>query len=197
MIDQRRSRDRRDRAAADAGVRLVPYLDVDEAVCTDDEIAESVETNAGQSHEHTRVVQVVLLEVARGRVVFDECVTIPKAIITTSEFGSADLLDAMQTNIFPCTFRAGWPHAVVTSTSGRARLIASTTANVCSRLSPSASRADEMGLLGMSFSGVYSELEPTLRRPAARRVHEDYSTKVALWRAIGTTCRPHFGVFGY
>jgi hypothetical protein len=25
----------------------------------------------------------------------------------------------MQTNIFPCTFRAGWPHSVVTSTSRR------------------------------------------------------------------------------
>ena len=36
-----------------------------------------------------------------------------------------------------------------------------------------------MGLLGMSFSGVYGDLEPKLRRPAARRVHEDYSTKVA------------------
>lgn len=61
---------------ADYGTRLVPYLVVDEAVCTDDEIAKSVETNAGQSHEHTRVVQVVLLQVVRSRGVFDECVTI-------------------------------------------------------------------------------------------------------------------------
>ena len=47
------------------------------------------------------------------------------------------------------TESAGWPHAVVTSTSGRTRPTASTAANVCPRrLSPSPSRADDVGLLG-------------------------------------------------
>src|SRR5712692_5291962 len=59
----------------------------------------------GQSHEHTRVVQVVFFQVAGGRVVFDECVTVGEAIITTSEFGSADLWDATHTNISPSTLR--------------------------------------------------------------------------------------------
>ena len=40
-----------------AGVRLDPHLDVDEAVRADHEIPKNVETDAGQSHEHTRVVQ--------------------------------------------------------------------------------------------------------------------------------------------
>ena len=50
-----------------------------------------------------------------------------KSIITTSVFGSADLWDAMHTNIFPRTFKVGWPHVVVTSTSGNVRPIDSTT----------------------------------------------------------------------
>jgi hypothetical protein len=48
-----------------------------------------------------------------------------KSIITTSVFGSADLWDAMHTNIFPRTFSVGWPQVVVTATSGRLRPIAS------------------------------------------------------------------------
>ena len=96
----------------------MPHLDVDEAVCIDDEIAKSVETNASQSHEHTRVVQVVIFQVVGGRVVvFDECGTVGEGHHHDRDLGSADLWDAMHTNIFPCTFRAGWPHAVVTSTS--------------------------------------------------------------------------------
>jgi len=51
------------------------------------------------------VVQVVFFQVAGGRVVFDECVTVGEAIITTSEFGSADLWDATHTNISPSTLR--------------------------------------------------------------------------------------------
>jgi hypothetical protein len=48
-----------------AGVRLDPHLDVDEAVRADHEIPKSVETNPGQSHEHTRV------PVAKRRVLED------------------------------------------------------------------------------------------------------------------------------
>jgi hypothetical protein len=133
-----------------ADVRLDPHLGVDEAVRADHELLKSVETNAGQSHEHTRVVQVVCFQVKGARVVFDECVTVGDGIITTTEFGSATLWEAMHTNIFPCTFRTGWPHAVVTSTSGRARPIASTAANECPRrLSPTPWRADEVGFLGI------------------------------------------------
>jgi ABC-type nickel/cobalt efflux system permease component RcnA len=59
-----------------ADVRLDPHLGVDEAVRADHEILKSVETNAGQSHEHTRVVQIVFFQVEGARVVFDECVTV-------------------------------------------------------------------------------------------------------------------------
>ena len=41
------------------------------------------------------------------------------SILTTSVSGSADLCEAMHTNIFPRTFSVGWPHVVVTSTSGK------------------------------------------------------------------------------
>jgi hypothetical protein len=36
----------------------------------------------------------------------------------------------MQANIFPRTFKVGWPQVVVTSTSGRVRPIASTALKV-------------------------------------------------------------------
>ena len=48
------------------------------------------------------------------------------SILTTNVSGSADLFDAMQTNIVPRTLRAGTPHDVVTSTSGRVLPIVST-----------------------------------------------------------------------
>lgn len=41
-------------------------------------------------------------------------------------FGSADLWDAMHTNILPCTFSVGCPHVVVTSTPGNLRPMDST-----------------------------------------------------------------------
>ena len=51
-----------------AGVRLDPHLDVDEAVRAHHEIPKSVETNAGQSHEHTRAwpASVSLIPCALG-----------------------------------------------------------------------------------------------------------------------------------
>ena len=49
--------------------------------------------------------------------------------MTTSVSGSADLCDAMQANIRPRTLSDGWPHEVVTSTSGNVRPIASTGLN--------------------------------------------------------------------
>ena len=42
----------------------------------DHEIPKSVETNAGQSHEHTRVLQVVCFQIVGARVIFDECVAV-------------------------------------------------------------------------------------------------------------------------
>jgi hypothetical protein len=48
----------------------------------------------------------------------------------------------------------------------------------------------------MSFSGVDGDLEPKLRRPAARRVHEDYSTRVALWRVMRPASRAEFSRVG-
>jgi len=56
-----------------------------------------------------------------------------KSIITTSVFGSADVCDAMHTNIFPRTFNAGFPYVVVTSTSGNVRPTDSTVLNVLRR----------------------------------------------------------------
>jgi len=41
-------------------------------------------------------------------------------------FGSADLWDAAQANILPRTFKVGWPHVVVNSTSGSVRPMDST-----------------------------------------------------------------------
>ena len=142
--------------------------------------------DARQPHEHTRVVQIVLFQVVGGRVVFDKC---SRSGRPSSRPGSsvADLLDAIHTNIFPCTFRAGWPHPVVTSTSGRARPIASTAANVCPRcLSPSPSRADEVGLLGfIVLRSLRANREPSFRRPVAKGcVHEVYSPKVAEGQSI-------------
>ena len=63
-------------APAAAGVRLAPHLDVDEAVCAAHEVPKRVETNAGQPHEHTRVVHIVCFQVVDGRVVFDKRVTV-------------------------------------------------------------------------------------------------------------------------
>src|SRR5215207_8560600 len=56
------------------------------------------------------------------------------SIRTTSVSGSADLCEAMQTNIVPRTFSVGWPHVVVSSTSGRVRPMAATGANGSARL---------------------------------------------------------------
>lgn len=56
-----------------------------------------------------------------------------KSILTTKVSGSADLCDAMHTNIFPRTFSVGCPHVVVTSTSGNVRPIASTSVNLLAR----------------------------------------------------------------
>src|SRR4051812_28105263 len=63
------------------------------------------------------------------------------SIITTSVSGSADLFEAMHTNILPRTFSAGVPQAVVTSTSGNVRPICST------RLNPLARAMDVQGLV--------------------------------------------------
>ena len=176
-----------------AGARLVPYLDVDEAVCTDDEIAESVETNTGQSHEHTRVVQV--LEVVRGRVVFDECVTIREGHHHDQRVRFVGFVGRDADEHLPMHLQGGLAPCGCHFHVRKGRPIASTTANVCSRLSPSASRADETGLLGMSFSGVYGDLEPKLRRAAARPVHGDYSTKVAYSISIfAKSIRNRYGV---
>src|SRR5688500_12866028 len=56
-----------------------------------------------------------------------------KSIMTTSVSGSADLCDAMHTNILPRTFSAGFPHVAVTSTSGNVRPMASTGLNLLPR----------------------------------------------------------------
>jgi hypothetical protein len=48
-------------------------------------------------------------------------------------FGSADLCAAIQANILPRTFTAGWPYAVVTSTSGNRRAIDATALKVVPR----------------------------------------------------------------
>ena len=53
-----------------------------------------------------------------------------KSIITTSVSGSADLWEAIHTNILPRTFSVGFPHVVVSSTSGRVRPILSTSVNL-------------------------------------------------------------------
>ena len=56
-----------------------------------------------------------------------------KSIITASVFGSADLCAAIQANVLPRTFTAGWPYAVVTSTSGNRRAIDATALKVVPR----------------------------------------------------------------
>src|SRR4029453_14524474 len=152
MIDHRGSGGGPGRASANVRARFAAHLDVDEAVCVDHEVPKRVERDTSASRSAT-------------------------AIITTSEFGSADLWDAMHTNIFPCTFRAGWPHAVVTSTSGRARPMASTAANVYPRrVSPSPSRADEAGLLGIRRP---PESKPDQGpQPSADRRPNDVFTKI-------------------
>ena len=58
------------------------------------------------------------------------------SIITTSVSGSADLCDAMHTNIVPRTFSVGWPQVVVSSTSGSVRPMAATGANGSRAASP-------------------------------------------------------------
>ncbi len=63
-----------------------------------------------------------------------------KSIITTSVFGSADLWDAMQANILPRTLSAGWPHVVVTSTSGSVRPMDSTVLKLTLRATAGANR---------------------------------------------------------
>jgi hypothetical protein len=45
-------------------------------VCADHEVSKSIETNTIKSHEHARVVQVMVFQVIGGWVIFDECVTV-------------------------------------------------------------------------------------------------------------------------
>src|SRR6516225_2461634 len=49
--------------------------------------------------------------------------------MTTRVFGSADLCEAMHTNILPFTLSVGCPHVVVTSTPASTRPIAATLSN--------------------------------------------------------------------
>src|SRR5688572_33150975 len=83
-----------------------------------------------------------------------------KSIITTSEFGSADLCDAMHANILPRTFGVGCPHVVVSSTSGKERPIPSTALKVDARVIASCRPYRR--------TAVLKDLRPRKKKPVKR-----------------------------
>src|SRR5688500_17005699 len=84
--------------------------------------------------------------------------------MTTSVFGSADLCDAMQTNILPRTFNVGLPHVVGTSTSGSVRPMDSTVLKLLLRGMPLPSAGQKRGLLAQLFGRA---------RPIAKLLQQD------------------------
>ncbi len=98
------------------------------------------------------------------------------SILTTSVSGSADLCDAMHTNIVPWTFSVGLPQVVVSSTSGSVRPMAATGANGSRRFATGrvyADRGDQGATASTISSGSSSRIQWPL--PVAIR-----------WRPTGT-----------
>src|SRR5688572_13863979 len=129
----------------------------------------------------------MFLQIVGGRIVFAECVTVGEGHHHDQRVRFGGLVGRDAHEHLPVDLlRAGWPHAVVTSTSGRARPIASTAANVCPGVYRRPPRA-LMKWVFSAFAGLWS-LRAIEGRTSADLWPNDLFTKltprkVAKWAA--------------